>query len=120
MDKAKKYYLSKAVTTWNNGMISCAENDMNFAYATVQSEAENLVSLRFVAWVGITDMWDEGNFRKYDGFRTVLRTPSSTILYWMNGEPNNAGGNEDCVQMSEYGRFWDNACSVNLPFICMR
>lgn len=41
---------------------------------------------------------------------------------WYSGQPDNYGGNEDCVQIVRnesppYG--WnDNECSVTMPFIC--
>ena len=46
-----------------------------------------------------------------DGKATVYRR-------WNTGEPNNVGGNEDCVEMWDNG-FWNDApCTQRRPFIC--
>ncbi|PVD31801.1 hypothetical protein C0Q70_07219 [Pomacea canaliculata] len=48
----------------------------------------------FSVWVGADDISTEGSFVWNDG--SPLLTSSSL---WNTGEPNNVGGNEDCVQM---------------------
>ncbi|PJZ71397.1 lectin [Leptospira perolatii] len=37
---------------------------------------------------------------------------------WASAEPNNAGGNEDCVQSWGDGRWNDNNCSASLRYAC--
>ncbi|XP_028415346.1 E-selectin-like [Dendronephthya gigantea] len=42
----------------------------------------------------------------------------SPYLRWNTGEPNNVGGNEDCVEMWENGHWNDAPCTLARPFIC--
>ena len=57
-----------------------------------------------VIWLGYTDDVSEGSFYWLDG---------SPMGYtnWAPGEPNNSGGNEDCVQMYPDGQWNDLNCS---------
>ncbi|MBI3519122.1 MAG: gliding motility-associated C-terminal domain-containing protein [Bacteroidetes bacterium] len=57
-----------------------------------------------VIWIGFSDAITEGSFVWYDG---------SPISYtnWAAGEPNNAGGNENCTQIYTDGSWNDLNCS---------
>ena len=57
-----------------------------------------------VIWIGFNDEAQEGNFVWYDG-RPV------TYTNWASGEPNNSGGNEDCVQIFPDGMWNDLNCN---------
>ena len=78
---------------------------------SIQSQDENncivsslvnlgLNTLTDVIWIGHNDEATEGTFVWYD---------QSPVTYtnWAGGEPNNAGGNEDCVQIYPDG-FWND------------
>ncbi|KAK1154851.1 macrophage mannose receptor 1-like [Acipenser oxyrinchus oxyrinchus] len=41
-----------------------------------------------------------------------------TFHTWSNGEPNNWGGDENCVMMSKTGGWNDYDCNNQLPFFC--
>ncbi|XP_070539251.1 perlucin-like protein [Ptychodera flava] len=66
-------------------------------------------------WIGLTDIDVEGKWVWADG---------SPLKYsnWNHGEPNNAGGIEDCAHFwsSLDGRWNDYPCSARLGFICER
>lgn len=79
---------------------------------SVQSAAENnslMTALNNqgyagqVIWIGFSDAASEGNFIWYDG---------APVNYtnWNVGEPNNAGGNENCVQIYPNGTWNDLDC----------
>ncbi|MES2566771.1 MAG: lectin-like protein [Bacteroidota bacterium] len=57
-----------------------------------------------VVWIGYTDEITEGSFTWYDG---------SPVAYsnWAAGEPNDAGGVEDCTQIYPNGSWNDLSCS---------
>jgi gliding motility-associated-like protein len=57
-----------------------------------------------VIWIGYSDATTEGSFVWYDG------APLS-YSNWAPGEPNDAGGNEDCTQIYPDGSWNDLNCS---------
>ncbi len=80
---------------------------------SVQSATENADLLQAlsnqgfssnVIWIGFTDAALEGTFVWYD---------SAPVTYsnWAPGEPNNAGGNENCTQIYPNGTWNDLNCS---------
>src|SRR5690554_3861010 len=85
---------------------------------SIQSQAENdclLAGLNTLGqtgtiWIGLNDEDVEGTFVWYD---------QSPVTYtnWAPGEPNNSGGNEDCVQIyptgSSPGMWNDLNCGAN-------
>jgi len=84
---------------------------------SIQSQEENdclLAALNAIGqtgiiWIGLNDEAVEGEFVWYD---------QSPVTYtnWATGEPNNSGGNEDCVQIyptgSEPGKWNDLPCDI--------
>jgi hypothetical protein len=52
----------------------------------------------------------EGHFVKVTG-------GPATFLPWAQGEPNNSGGSEDCVELVGDG-LNDDSCDAPLPFLC--
>ena len=63
-------------------------------------------------WIGLNDKAVEGTFVWVTG-EPVL------VTAWESGEPNNSGGNEDCVEMKWSGGGWNDLdCSKTRPFIC--
>ncbi len=80
---------------------------------SVQSAAENadvltaLTNQGFagqVIWIGFSDALLEGSFVWYDG-------APITYSNWAPGEPNNAGGNENCTQIYPNGSWNDLNCN---------
>lgn len=79
---------------------------------SLQSDAENSCivgelntnSFGGIIWIGFNDVASEGSHVWYD---------QSAIIYtnWNGGEPNNSGGNEDCVQIYPNGKWNDLNCS---------
>jgi hypothetical protein len=66
-------------------------------------------------WIGLNDIASEGSFVWLDG-----EQPGFTK--WNDGEPNDAGGAEDCGVLYTTGTsvaMWNDAdCSSALPFVC--
>ncbi|XP_033107417.1 macrophage mannose receptor 1-like isoform X2 [Anneissia japonica] len=74
-----------------------------------------LKGLDYRMWIGLSDLTTNKQFRWTDG---------TTVDYtnWAGGEPNEAGGGEDCVELigSEYqaGLWNDNSCDKMNGYIC--
>ena len=70
-------------------------------------------------WIGAADIAAEGNWIWVNGERA-----SSSELIWLSGEPNNKGGNEDCVLVygnrasSQVGRVNDAVCTISHRGLC--
>ena len=93
---------------------------MILAQPTNRLENDSIVKLiggRHHVWLGINDIAQEGVW-KYaaDGGRTNL----GAFKFWWPGEPNNAGGHEDCAELygEHQGRWNDLSCSWARRFVC--
>ena len=80
--------------------------------ATVTSEEDNtLVHSTAPAgtscWIGLNDIVSENTWVWADG-------STNTYTRWGIGEPNNAGGAEDCVHLHSDGYWNDLPCEVML------
>ena len=63
-------------------------------------------------WLGHTDQGHEGQFTGWDD-------QNHWAGLWGGGEPNNAGGNENCAHLIDGSPEWnDIPCDVNLSVIC--
>ena len=68
-------------------------------------------------WIGLSDIDTEGTMVWSDG-------TSKDFTKWIPGQPDDAGGNEDCVHMHDPGTYlfgdkWnDLPCTALVPFIC--
>jgi len=55
-------------------------------------------------WIGLTDRVTEGYFEWLD-------ESDVNYTYWERGQPDNSGGDENCVHMGYYGTGWnDQGC----------
>lgn len=59
-------------------------------------------------WVGISDISNEGSFYAVDG--------TAWSLWFRSGEPNNGGGDEDCLALNSQAN--DIPCHWSLRFMC--
>ena len=74
-------------------------------------------------WIGVSDQETEGTFRNIaSNNATVFISPSTTVTYahWVPGEPNDAGGHEDCVYIhGDNGTWNDTSCDdTNHAAVC--
>ncbi|XP_054878105.1 ladderlectin-like [Poeciliopsis prolifica] len=86
-------------------------DEYNFLRQTVLRST--LKQSRF--WIGGYDSAQEGTWFWSDGSKFIFST-------WGSGQPDNAGGNEHCMNINDRGRDFvdDSPCDMTLPFICAR
>uniref|UniRef100_A0A3B1IIQ7 C-type lectin domain-containing protein n=1 Tax=Astyanax mexicanus TaxID=7994 RepID=A0A3B1IIQ7_ASTMX len=86
------YYLTMNKKTWSGSRDECKQKGANLVIINSREEQEfiNKTFLSTEAWLGLTDIANEGDFRWVDG-------SSVTIQFWWPGEPNHWGGNENCA-----------------------
>ena len=86
---------------------------MKYATFATNNEASYLASLTKEAfWVGVTDSAQEGTFKNFNDATTFNST-----FKWAVGEPNNAGGDEDCVFVSK-NVYKDFSCEKFIRVLC--
>jgi len=69
-------------------------------------------------WVGFDDRVDEGRFVWADG-RSWTAATTDVFALWAGGEPNDAGGNEDCAHVWGFEASWnDIPCDVGMSSVC--
>jgi Lectin C-type domain/Putative metal-binding motif len=114
-----KYLFCPTSLPWDAARAACASAGMHLVAIGSQGEdnfvfnGANMIS-HGKWWIGLNDIAQEGKFA-WDGGGPV------TFTNWAAGEPNDSGGNEDCVQINRYfpEKTWnDEPCSFPLSFVC--
>eukprot|EP00210_Caulerpa_lentillifera_P005946 g5681.t1 len=114
----KFYKLIPTESTWNQAARFCRRDGGSLV--VVESSEE----LAFVAGVSSPDgSWVSAKMNKksFDFEWTNGRALFSNSSYWGIGEPNDYGGNEDCVHIDQRGisgNLNDENCESKLSFIC--
>ncbi|KAG7462177.1 hypothetical protein MATL_G00199710 [Megalops atlanticus] len=110
----QRYILIEQSKTWTEAQRYCREHHTDLVSVRNQTENEEvnrLIPAGKWVWIGLyRDSWkwsDQGN---------------SSFRNWSSGEPNNAGGQENCAKVqlngTERGGWIDASCSERLPFFC--
>jgi hypothetical protein len=101
-------------------MAACSETAGPGAYThliVLGSEAERagMLALTGDAWVGLTDRITEGVLLPVTT-EDVGGYPIAGA--WAGGEPNDQGGDEDCLQTYVAGQLNDTSCDAVLVTVC--
>ncbi|XP_013913591.1 PREDICTED: C-type lectin domain family 17, member A-like isoform X1 [Thamnophis sirtalis] len=108
------YLFSFAKNPWKIAQQSCENEDSHLVILNSGLEQNFLVKHmghEQVFWIGLSDAHKENQWIWVDN--TTL-----SLSFWGNGEPNNAGSNEDCATLRVTGKWNDVACSGNQYWIC--
>ncbi|XP_059422833.1 hepatic lectin-like [Carassius carassius] len=109
------YFVSNELKSWSDSRQYCRDHGADLVIINTEEKQRlisSLVSER--VWIGLSDIENEGNMIWVDN-STMNQT------FWFEEEPNNAGGNEDCIELipSETILNWnDLPCSENRKGIC--
>ncbi|XP_001647954.2 C-type lectin 37Da [Aedes aegypti] len=124
----RKFYIPSIRANWFKANEFC--NSLKMRLVAIRSQEDNDAVARYVRttskftdncsfWIGASDLADEGTFV------WVATGEEVTYTNWRENEPNNEGGNEDCIQLAyipalNYHWSWnDNTCAgQSLYFIC--
>ncbi|MFK7928165.1 MAG: FG-GAP-like repeat-containing protein [Myxococcota bacterium] len=104
------YLRCETPESWQGALEQCRAFGANLLSI---GSAEEQGALGGVAggWLDLNDLQTEGRFVSADG-----QTP--THAPWNEGEPNDAGDGEDCVESSATGLWNDLPCSALRPYVC--
>lgn len=105
--------------SWDDALAACKARGKGWSLLTVNSLGEvNSLQDKLGAttgWTGGTDSAKEGTFVWASG--DPFSVPGGL---WNDGEPNDSGGAEDCVQFVATGKLNDAGCGTELAAICER
>ncbi|XP_034149728.1 C-type lectin domain family 4 member E-like [Esox lucius] len=112
------YYIFTDYKTWTDSRQDCLDRGGDLVIINSREEQEFITRLGYKVWIGLTDRDVEGTWRWVNG------SPLTTS-YWINEEPNDAGGTEDCaeIRMTEsepFGAWNDAPCQIPKRWICER
>ena len=82
--------------------------------STNRTSEEGRCKTNPLGWLGLTDRAEEDTFVWANSGLIVPRNDSK----WDSGEPNNKGGDENCVEMLINGHFNDQQCYCHAYFMC--
>ncbi|XP_038076947.1 macrophage mannose receptor 1-like [Patiria miniata] len=106
--------------SWRNASLECKKVPGG-ELATIHSQAVQakltsfLEEYKFHIWIGLSDITTNRQFKWIDG---------TTLDYtnWNSGEPNEYGGQEDCVEMYDHwndaGEWNDQNCDTKNGYVC--
>ncbi|KAL7405292.1 hypothetical protein ABVT39_026739 [Epinephelus coioides] len=108
------YYISSIKKTWQDSRDDCVQRGADLMIINSKEEQNFTGQYQKIMWIGLTDRETEGVWKWVDG--TLL-----TTSFWRSEEPNNNGGNEDCVETNDndHRKMWNDAsCEAKKFWIC--
>ncbi|NP_001297901.1 C-type lectin domain family 4 member E-like [Esox lucius] len=109
------YYISTVLKSWTDSRQDCLDRGGDLVIINSREEQAFIKSFNYRAWIGLSGREVKRSWRWVDG------TPLTTS-YWEDGEPNNAGGEEDSVLVRRIDvplAAWnDVSCDHENSFIC--
>ena len=77
-----------------------------------------LLAIKQDVWVGLTDLQEQGVWRFVTDNRTFNPNEGYTLMSWGEGEPNNGGNNQHCVQIWYNHKLDDDMCWKTKRGLC--
>ncbi|XP_069776687.1 collectin-10 isoform X5 [Narcine bancroftii] len=113
----KFYLIVKEGKNYNAALVHCKTRGGSLAMP--KDEETNSLIAAYVnktglsrVFIGVNDLEKEKQFMYTDS------TPLQNYSHWRPGEPNNAFGGEDCVEMVSDGGWNDVECHLTIYFVC--
>uniref|UniRef100_A0A8C2IMD3 Si:ch73-343l4.8 n=1 Tax=Cyprinus carpio TaxID=7962 RepID=A0A8C2IMD3_CYPCA len=109
-------FMSTELKSWSDSRQYCRDRGADLLIINTE-EKQRLVSTLFkeTVWIGLSDREQEGNMKWVDN--SPLKQG-----FWESNEPNDAGGNEDCIELnpakSVLNNWNDIPCTDERKWIC--
>ncbi|XP_071315774.1 ladderlectin-like isoform X1 [Trachinotus anak] len=120
--KGRRFHYVPKPMTWAQAERNCQSMGANLASVHSVQEYSKLQRLIFIVTHDYKETWIGGSDAQ--GERIWFWSDGSRFHYshWCQGEPNNSGGRQHCLQMN-FGaaKCWDDVeCSRHRPSICVK
>nr|XP_055037066.1 macrophage mannose receptor 1-like [Misgurnus anguillicaudatus] len=117
---SRQYHFISESKIWTEAQRYCREKYTDLATIDNMDEMNRLMntvngSYSGSAWIGLYD--DVNSWRWSLENNDFYQEGEKEFRSWYH-EPNNYGGNELCVYMDYYGRWFDISCDYSHPFAC--
>ncbi|XP_031558561.1 fibropellin-3-like [Actinia tenebrosa] len=114
----KCYKVFPVAMKWNDAVSTCKAQGSHLTSVTSLEETNFLITLvknaitdKFV-WIGLNDIDQEGKYTWVDGSAFIFSS-------WMEGQPNDPGATENCVDFGIAGGAWyDFGCHNLERYVC--
>ncbi|XP_017948241.1 hepatic lectin-like [Xenopus tropicalis] len=109
------YYIVTTKKAWTDARAACKLKNSDLVIINSEREQNFLSSITDMSdfWIGLKGNTDKNEWRWVDG--TIHKLSEG---FWLKGEPNNSGGQEDCVHMRVQKKWNDIVCSNQYKAIC--
>ncbi|MBN3271514.1 MRC1 protein, partial [Polyodon spathula] len=106
----ERFTLIEELKIWTEAQQYCRENHTDLVSIKNASENEEIVKKAQGKpfWIGLFN----------EPWKWSRQADRYTFHSWAYWEPNNWGGNQNCVMMSQTGEWIDYGCNFQLPFFC--
>ncbi|MGH0186864.1 UNVERIFIED_CONTAM: hypothetical protein FKN15_022773 [Acipenser sinensis] len=106
----ERYTLIEELKTWTEAQQYCREHHTDLVSIKNASENEEIVKKAQGKpfWIGLFN----------EPWKWSHQGDNYTFLNWNYGEPNNRGGDQNCVLMSKTGEWFDYDCNDQKSFFC--
>ncbi|KAF4115351.1 CD209 antigen-like protein C [Onychostoma macrolepis] len=110
------FFMSSELKSWSDSRQYCMDRGGDFVIINTEEKQRHISSFTTErVWIGLSDREQEGIMKWVDN--SPLKQG-----FWFKGEPNNSGGDEDCIELN-YNRetlnSWnDRSCSNKIKGIC--
>ncbi|XP_042620421.1 CD209 antigen-like protein E [Cyprinus carpio] len=109
-------FMSTELKSWSDSRQYCRDRAADLVIINTEEKQRFISSIVGESvWIGLSDREQEGNMKWVD---------NSTLKqgFWLQGEPNSYGGDEDCIELNpekhNLNNWNDRSCSNTRKWIC--
>ncbi|XP_058628542.1 CD209 antigen-like protein E [Onychostoma macrolepis] len=108
-------FVSNEEKSWSDSRQYCRDRGADLVIINTEEKQRHISSLvKERVWIGLSDGQQEGKMK-------WVNSPLKRG-FWLKGEPNDSGGNEDCIELMPsnpvLNNWNDHSCSVKKKAIC--